>query len=560
MSEGVSRQNSRIPQVCRRISRILEVVVGMPAAVVVTACIGLLAVASLFVTGYAQSGVESDTISILSEFGSNGVVRQLVAPLAVTAVIVTVLLLLRDRIARWDTKRTVIVCLALAVVVQGIWTFAFMTPKYWFNDTIQIDAYAQALNNGDMSAFVGVDEWTGPVGGDVPSYLIRVPYQAGMVWLFAGIYKVFGNGNYHAIRILNMLANMMSIAAAIGIAREATRDDDGESDGMAVKMTAILSATFLPFLMSATFVYSNAIAFSLVMGACYASAWAWSRKGWKTDLASLALTALLLSLAIMIKETFLILALVLVLCWVVRSLHEGTPLMLVPTAIMVLACMNAVEVPIWCLERAVGVELGEGQPLFTNITIGLTWPEENNAPGWFGPAAFDCYNLTDGSMEAQSQWCREYIGERISEMAADPAYATYFFRYKIASEWLDPTYQSLWFSACSGSTGLFQEATISGTKPNILLVALMDGYQTVLYALSAVGFATVLPQMRKGKLPLALLMLVGMTLAGLLVYLLWEAQAMYILPFAFLLLPVAAIGCSKVYNAVDGLRPSEGTR
>jgi len=50
-------------------------------------------------------------------------------------------------------------------------------------------------------------------------------------------------------------------------------------------------------------------------------------------------------------------------------------------------------------------------------------------------------------------------------------------------------------------------------------------------------------------------------LIGLLVYLLWEAQAMYTLPFVFMMLPMVAKGCSALYDILDGRKrgnsPSE---
>lgn len=535
---------------------VLERGIGLPAVVMVTICIGILALVAVVSTGYSQIGGDAGTISLLSEFGSAGIFRQLVVPGCVTLFEVAVICAMRSLIRRWDVKWVVMTSLVVVLVTQVVWTTQFMTGSYGFNDTTQIDAYARALNEGDMSKFVGVDEWVGPVRWDVPSYLIRVPYQAGMVWLFAGVYRVFGNGNYDAIQWLNVVANLMSAMFLIGIVAETTRGENGTTDGMSVKLSALAVASFFPFLMSAPFVYSNSIAFAFVVGACYLSSWAWARRTWKTDGIGLVGTALLMSLGIMMKQTFLLVSIVVILCWVLYALKEGKPLVLVPVALMAYAFMHACDLPIWCLEQATGIRLGDGQPLFANITLGLTWSEGNNAPGWYSGVAFECYNQTDGSIAAQTTWCIDYIRDRLREMMADPRYAFYFFRYKVTSEWLDPSWQSCWFSAIGLGdkvpNDLITQSAISTFAANKWMLAILDGMQTVLYGLAAVGFASEVKRVRNGTCPLGYLMVVGVVLIGLVVYLFWEAQAMYTLPFAFMMLPMVAKGCLALYDAIDG--------
>lgn len=550
---GTNKRDVRERGVCKRAARLLELAVGLPATVVVAACVALLAAASVVVTGYSQFSGNAGTITVLSEFGQSGPVRQLAVPAAVAACEMVAVLLMRDHIRRWDVRRTVVVCLTVAALVQLTWTAGFMTETYRFNDTLQIDEYARALNDGDMSKFVGVDEWDEPVRGWVPSYLIRVPYQAGMVWMFALVYRVFGNGNFSAIQCISMLSNLAAMALLIGVATEASRDGDGEADPMVTKLCSLACVTFLPFLMSATFVYSNALAFALVLAACYVSAIAWSRRSPVADALCSVSALAIMSVAVMLKQTFLLMGIVLVLCWVLYALRESKPALLLVALAMGWAFLHACDLPIWLLEQATGVRFGDGQPIFTNITLGLTWSPDGNAPGWYSGVAFDCYNKTDGSLAAQSAWCADYIRERMAEFAADPGYAFYFFRYKLASEWLDPSWQTCWFSGCAIAdvprNGILAKATLNTEVENTLLVAVLDGMQTVTYALAAVGFASSVREAREG-MSIGRLLVVGTSLVGLLVYLLWEAQAMYTLPFVFLMLPMVARGVQVIYDCM----------
>ena len=198
-----------------------------------------------------------------------------------------------------------------------------------------------------------------------------------------------------------------------------------------------------------------------------------------------------------------------------------------------------------------GVRLGEGQPLLTNVAMGLEWSDVSDLPGWYGNTAFDCFNECEGDMGRQGAWVSDMISHELAGFAADPAYAVRFFAHKLATEWLNPSYMALLFSRrClpgMRDAGLISGSVDSGGKGYKLVLAVLDGMQTVLYGLCAAGFALVVRAGRGGRqMGTARLMLCGMALCGFLCYVFWEVQSMYVLPFVVAMLPVAGSALVRV--------------
>ena len=86
------------------------------------------------------------------------------------------------------------------------------------------------------------------------------------------------------------------------------------------------------------------------------------------------------------------------------------------------------------------------------------------------------------------------------------------------------------------------------------LVPFMDGYQTLIYAGAFIScFAIVRNNKKekdKSKIQSNMLLMPCIFIVGAVVYLLWEAQAQYLLPFFMCLIPVAAPGIFSIVDKV----------
>ena len=71
---------------------------------------------------------------------------------------------------------------------------------------------------------------------------------------------------------------------------------------------------------------------------------------------------------------------------------------------------------------------------------------------------------------------------------------------------------------------------------------IFDGLQTLLYACAAIEFFALVREARRSEFDYLKLLLALLFICGFGCYFFWEAQSMYILPFALLLIPLASSG------------------
>lgn len=517
---------------------------GIEGALTVLAAVpvGILAIAALLITGYfvfmKPEGVGYDYLELLFPWDTGMFVSFLI-PLVLLAGIVTVLLL-AWRVLRRLPPRAVAVCaLALIGVACVAWILILGTERNIYPDSVRLDQYARALLAGDTEAF------TRDLGDGGISYLRVYPFQAGSVWLLAGVYMLFGVGNQIAFQLINAAFTVLAAGCIIWMAGRIFRD------AAVANLASVLLVLFFPLVFSVSLVYGNAIGFGLCCAslACHVAAMQapdLPRRRW----ALFAAGSVLMAGSLVVKSTFVIMLIAQVLAWVLVLVRERRPLPILVVLAAALAVNVAAGLPVRLLELAVGTDFGDGMPKTSWIAMGLTWPGELTQPGWWAPQQALHFAEVDGDAQAQGAYAMEAIRTAIAGFIADPGYALQFFATKIGTEWLDPTFQSLYYAATSvpeGSTGLASQVIYNGYTLNRGLIMFMDVVQTLLYASAFMGLVLSVRQRRSLRAGAVLLVLAF--LGGGACYLLWEAKSVYTMPFALMLVPHAAYGLRCLLRA-----------
>ena len=139
------------------------------------------------------------------------------------------------------------------------------------------------------------------------------------------------------------------------------------------------------------------------------------------------------------------------------------------------------------------------------------------------------------------------LAARLAELRADPGMALVFFRDKLLSQWLEPSYGAMWYGDLCAHTGVLAEGTkaifTDGGAIRAALERYMGVYQKMMYALSCAGLVSLLRD-KKANLPALCLALCA--LGGCLYHMLFEAKAQYIYMYAVLMMPVAARGLCAI--------------
>ena len=153
------------------------------------------------------------------------------------------------------------------------------------------------------------------------------------------------------------------------------------------------------------------------------------------------------------------------------------------------------------------------------------------------------------------------LAARLAELRADPGMALAFFRDKLLSQWLEPSYGAMWYGDLCAHTGALAEGTkaifADGGAIRAALERYMGVYQKMMYALSCAGLVSLLRD-RRANLPALALALCA--LGGCLYHMLFEAKAQYIYMYAVLMMPVDARGLCAVSGWIGSLSAAPPTK
>lgn len=308
--------------------------------------------------------------------------------------------------------------------------------------------------------------------------------------------------------------------------------------------------------------------------------------------------------ALCVKETYILFAIAAVLAWIVVGLvyHRIRGLLL--CLAVVLGARIISGLPFEALRSASGnYEFGEPLTTLNHLELGLRMGqgefyvradggESTFAPGGWSNHANDLWATSGENARIQNEAASQFLAQDVAIFMAHPSYTLWFFRLKLQTEWADPTYQSLYYLSKSLSPTGARVANPADLRTPIGLLStlatfILDGHQTVVFAGAYAFIASSWRAARRtrrhrprrmmhslrpkqdadthvpvviGKSrdvsfashPAAVLnpctiLLAATFFVGFGCYLLWEAKAVYVLPFALVILPLAAAGLSRVF-------------
>lgn len=173
--------------------------------------------------------------------------------------------------------------------------------------------------------------------------------------------------------------------------------------------------------------------------------------------------AILLFFGFVAKSTYVVMAIGFVLVLAIDSVRKSSwwraPLMV---ALLVISSKAAGALPASYMEARLEVEFPDNQPKSMWIAMGLNTGDVfgESMPGWWSGFALESQVRNEGDVAAQAEEAKGAIGQAVTRFASDPAYAAWFFSKKLGTEWLDPTFQSLYIA----SIGIMTPEGAAGTN------------------------------------------------------------------------------------------------
>lgn len=481
----------------------------------------------------------------------------------------------------WSRGRVLDGRAATRALVAGTFVFQLVVilalqarDTYWGDSWMVSDFVDKAMSGGVESLFRGPYH---TLFYDARLYFSCYPFQATFFWLFYGLRLVFGEFSFLAFQVLSALSTSLGVWALLSLT-ESLAPSAG-----ARRVAWVLVALCLPMYWLSAFLYGNALGCGLALAFLAMQARAMGCDG-RAAAAWCAGSLVPLTAALCVKATFVLFAIGAVLAWLVLALMRRRAWGLVG-CVAVVACAHALSgLPFAALRAASGgYEFGEPLTTLNHIELGLRMGAGEfyvsvdggvyeYAPGGWSNHANAVWQASGENADVQNAIAVHELASDVLDFATRPAYAARFFAVKLATEWADPTYQSLYYlSMCGNASGAranpADESTLLGAAC-ARLTNLLDGYQTVTFA-SAFGLVAVACRRwgrrgepaAEGDVPAGegsratLLLLAAVFFTGFGCYLLWEAKAVYVLPFAIAIVPLASAGLSAALRYTNRLFP-----
>ena len=455
--------------------------------------------------------------------------QNLLALMAVMLVF-AVLLKLEKRIsAKVQTciRRIFLTALSLWVGVGG-WL--------WITSVDRVPVGDQAFIYGGASYFIEGGYFFLGKG----AYCDMCPHQLGLIALVELLFRFVGTYNYFACQMI-----CVGMAVGIVIFGYLTIRQLSERTAVAV-IYCLLMFGCLPLIFYTGWVYGDIPSvFFILMAAYYLLRYGRSGHwGWLVGI------VFSVTLAILVRMNSIIMLIALCLTAGVHALVKRDKKLLLGLLMAVLLPWLAYTGIYKMYQLRSGTDPLGGMPAASYIAMGMQ--EKDGKYGWFTQYCKQVYwdAGNDPKVAAEVSW--QDVRERLDVFMGNPSYTWQFYREKILSQWNQPLYQSLFFSAQYPDSITPEpdsiDAKIHGLYSwNVLKIC--DRIQFVLYFGVFLYFLFAL---KKGSNILHHL-LAATIVGGFFFSIIWEAKARYIFPYYLMMYPLAVTGFLQVMNKLKTL-------
>lgn len=366
------------------------------------------------------------------------------------------------------------------------------------------------------------------------------PYQLGLIALVELLFLAVGTYNYFAYE-------MICAVMAIGIVFTGyclLKELEASFGAKIIYCMFMLGCT--PLVCYTSWVYGDIPSVFFAMLTAWFVA-RWNNSGKRCYLAGIVVGSVI---AMLVRRTSMVLLIALGLLAIVHMIRHRKWQIGVTVILAILCSFFAYEGIYKMYEIRSGIEHYDGLPTNSWIAMGLM--EQEGRCGWYNNMELSVFYSVDCDREEAKEIMEGYIEERWDTFKSNPSYARWFFKYKILSQWNDPLYQSVYFSAKDlernrPKPGSFLEGLYYIPEVHDKIFHFADIMQFLVYFGMLLYY---LLAIRKDTRPLDCLLAVTI-IGGFFLSIIWEAKARYIFPYYVMMYPLAALG---YYQAAQQIR------
>jgi hypothetical protein len=369
-------------------------------------------------------------------------------------------------------------------------------------------------------------------------YFVSYPFQFGFFAYLDLIFAVVGHAHFlGALRGASVLLLVLTYYGLIRLTRLLFEDE------RVVLVTILLLVACVPLLLYCAAAYSLIPSlFACVWGIYFVTKYLLEHK-WRI----LIPAALLLALAVLLKPNAWIVLVAVGIALLLDALKKASWRSLAAVGCIVLLALPGPGLAQRYYESETGATFGSGYPISSWAAMSLV--QTDNTKGWYCNAFIEDLTKTCGEdMDAVAAYSETTIRERLAYFSEHPGECFDWYREKFATQWLEPTFQSIW--SVNGGMQDMPRAK-NALAEYVLGTSFAEGLSTymryelvLLYGGFLLGSALLLKWRSEARLILPLVLL-----GGVLYHLIFEAQSRYALSYLPLFAPVAAYGLIWIWPA-----------
>ena len=180
--------------------------------------------------------------------------------------------------------------------------------------------------------------------------------------------------------------------------------------------------------------------------------------------------------------------------------------------------------------------------------------EGEYANGWYnnqmGNTVYHILNDEEEQSNQISEQCTKDLKDRVKYLVTNPIYTLKFYSKKIITTWAEPTMEYGFYNTKYPDSIKVEEYFLANHLINGKMYEVSKIYQKAIIYIILIGSLITVLANRK-ELNSEILLLVLIFLGGFSFHILWETKSRYIIPYLFILIPVAVNGIEIVIQKIE---------
>lgn len=368
--------------------------------------------------------------------------------------------------------------------------------------------------------------------------------QHGYILFLAFLFRIFGIGNVLVIEVINVISILCSVVFVVKISQYLFRCAD-------VFWALPAAVLFMPLWGYVTFIYANMLSFCLAMAALLCEC-EYLYAGGKMH--KILLSGVLIAFSVVLKTNSVIILIAMVIILAVHIFEKKDWKRVAAVGWLLLSCLLCMKAEQICISGITGVDDLRGIPRTAHIAMGLQ-ESSTRAAGWYNGFPMQLYEESNYEYDLTNERAVKDIKASVANFCSHPKYAVGFFVRKIASQWNEPTFASLFIQMNRSSDAELpawvQQIIKNGIGSPVLLEIFNIGHCIILFG----AFLFVCLDFKNFDFRKDGFLIIF--LGGFLFHLFWEANSQYAVGYFFLLIPCSARGYLLARRSVALCRKRE---